>query len=98
MSERDESDDDRDLADYHCVESVVVQSDPTHGETHRAIFDPDVLTRVYRELRDAIRADGYELVAFGRLSDEDRTTYGLHERFTHASTATFVYRGAPDEE
>lgn len=88
----------RELHDYHCVAAVEQTPDVTVGETERAVFDPDVVDLVYRELLDAIASDGYDLLAFGTLDPERRDAIDLHERFDHAPTATFVYRGVPSDD
>lgn len=98
MTDDSERDDQRELDEYACIAETWVDADATYGETTTAVFDSDVLdvnnqVIVFRELLDAMEADGYELVGFGTVTDEIRMNGSLHERFTGAPVGIFVYRG-----
>lgn len=95
MSDKDEdteTEEHRDLDEYHCVLETEERTSATVGEVTEVVFDPEVLSDwVYRELLDATRADGYELVGFGAalVDTEDGEV--------PAPKASFVYRGVPEE-
>lgn len=96
-----ESTDIETLADVHCILATEERADPRYGEATVAVFDPDVLTEwVYDELLDALRADGYDLVAFGTTSEADVELMGLGEdeaeTALHAPKGVFVYRGVTE--
>lgn len=92
----DDNDNPDGLAEYHCVAETMTMPSPNHGEVEHVWFDMDVLTEwVYHELLEVIRADGYELLAFGVSNEEE--AQDMEAVTAGGIKATFVYRGTTEE-
>ena len=101
----DESNEIEELEDVHAVLGTEIRPDPRYGEVTEAVFDPAVIEEwVYDELIQAIRGDGFALVAFGTTSEGDaermvqdgNLTEEAAEVALGAPKGVFVYRGAPE--
>lgn len=102
-TEEDETEEHREeietLAEVHCILATNERPSPRYGEEVEAVFDMDVLNGyVYDELLDALRhSQGYDLVAFGVVDEEDLGEFELEEDALHQPKGVFVYRGVGEE-
>lgn len=84
------------VGDYHCVAHAETMPSPNHGEVEHVWFDEDVLDGwLYNELLEAIRGDGYEVLAFGTVNEEEAEGIEHEGVREGGKKAVLVYRGAP---
>jgi len=81
-------------ADYHCVAETQTMPSPNYGEVEHVWFNEDVLDGwLYNELLDAIRKDGYEVLAFGTVNAEEAEDIEHESVREGGKKAVLVYRG-----
>ena len=82
-------------ADYHCVAHAETRRSPTHDVEEHIWFDEDVLDGwLYKELLDAMRGDGYEVLAFDSVNTEEAEDIEHEGVRKGGKKAVLVYRGA----
>lgn len=81
-------------ADYHCVAHAETRRSPVHDVEEHIWFDEDVLDGwLYNELLDAMRGDGYEVLAFDSVDAEEAAEIEHEGVREGGKKAVLVYRG-----
>ena len=98
MSDSEETEEIEGPADYHCVAHAETRRSPTHDLEEHVWFDEDVLDGwLYKELLDAMRGDGYEVLAFDSVDAEEAAELDVEGVREGGKKCVLVYRGTVEE-